>query len=234
MTSMRELLGTLVDLVVPRVCALCGELDVAVCQSCDLRIRESGGVKRTLALPQGAVVVRSAVAAGPEILRLITLFKDTGRSDLATYLGGLLREAWVTHQALAAESSEAETRTRTGIVVAVPQSRRAYRRRGWDPAQTLARAAGCPLDRVLEVQARHVDQTTLRRDARWRNVADTVRVSPERAEIIRGRTVTIVDDVVTTGATMAEVARALTVAGANRVQGLTLASVERRTRQTHR
>jgi predicted amidophosphoribosyltransferase len=189
---------------------------------------------RTLALPEGVVVVHSALAAGPEILRLITLFKDTGRSDLATYLGGLLRDAWVTHQTLAAESSEAETRTRSGIVVAVPQSRRAYRRRGWDPAQTLARATGCPLERVLEVQARHVDQTTLRRDARWRNVADTVRVSPERAEIIRGRTVTIIDDVVTTGATMAEVARALTVAGANRVQGLTLASVERRTRQTHR
>jgi predicted amidophosphoribosyltransferase len=72
------------------------------------------------------------------------------------------------------------------------------------------------------------------RDARWRNVSHTVRVPPERADIIRGRTVTIIDDVVTTGATMAEVARALTVAGAHRVQGLTLASVERRPRQTHR
>jgi len=189
---------------------------------------------RTLALPHGAVVVNSALAAGPEILRLITLFKDTGRSDLATYLGGLLQETWMTHQALTAGSTEPERRTRTGIVVAVPQSRRAYRRRGWDPAQTLARAAGCSLERVLEVQARHVDQTTLRRDDRWRNVSHTVRVSPERVDIIRGRTVTIIDDVVTTGATMAEVARALTVAGAHRVQGLTLASVERRPRQTHR
>jgi len=231
---MRDLLGTLVDLVVPRVCALCGELDVVVCQSCDLRIRESGPVMRTLALPEGVVVVHSALAAGPEILRLITFFKDTGRSDLATYLGGLLREAWVTHQTLAAESSEAERQSRTGIVVVVPQSGRAYRRRGWDPAQNLARAAGCSIERVLEVQARHVDQTTLKRDARWRNVSQTVRVSPERADIIRGRTVTIIDDVVTTGATMAEVARALTAAGAHRVQGLTVASVERRPRQTHR
>ena len=231
---MRDLLGTLVDLVVPRVCALCGELDVVVCQSCDLRIRDSGPVMRTLALPEGVVVVHSALAAGPEILRLITLFKDTGRSDLATYLGGLLREAWVTHKTLAAESSEAHRQSRAGIFVAVPQSRRAYRRRGWDPAQTLARAAACPLERVLEVKARHVDQTTLTRDARWRNVSHTVRVPPERADIIRGRTVTIIDDVVTTGATMAEVARALTAAGAHRVQGLTVASVERRPRQTHR
>jgi len=164
--------------------------------------------------------VHSALAAGPEILRLITLFKDTGRSDLATYLGGLLREAG--------------RQIRTDIVVSVPQSRRAYRRRGWDPAQTLARAAGFSLERVLDVQARHIDQTTLNRDARWRNVSHTVRVSPERAQIIRGRTVTIIDDVVTTGATMAEVARALTAAGASKVQGVTLASVVRLSRQTHR
>lgn len=220
MTNMSQLLAALVDLVVPRVCALCGELDVVVCESCDTRIREPGGVERTLELPEGPVVVHSALAASPEILRLITLFKDTGRSDLATYLGGLLREAG--------------RQIRTGIVVSVPQSRRAYRRRGWDPAQTLARAAGFSLERVLDVQARHIDQTTLNRDARWRNVSHTVRVTPERAQIIRGRTVTIIDDVVTTGATMAEVARALTAAGASKVQGVTLASVVRISRQTHR
>ena len=76
-------MGALVDLVVPRVCALCGELDVLVCESCDRRIRESGGSQRTLALPGGPVVVHSALVAGPEILRLITLFKDKGRSALA-------------------------------------------------------------------------------------------------------------------------------------------------------
>ena len=178
--------------------------------------------------------MHSALVAGPEILRLITLFKDTGRSDLAPYLGGLLRAFSLTFGVLADARNHPEGLPRADIVVTVPQSRRAFRRRGWDPAQTLARAAGCSLERVLEVQARHVDQTSLNRDARWRNVSQTVRVSPGRAEIIRGRNVTIIDDVVTTGATMAEVARALTAAGAHRVQGVTLASVERLSRQTHR
>ncbi len=232
MTSVRDLWGALVDLVVPRVCSLCGELGEVVCDSCDLRIRELGGVVQTLALPHGDVTVHSALVAGPEILRLITLFKDAGRSDLATYLGGILREARWTQESLTAVP--AEGRNRSDIVVSVPQSRRAYRRRGWDPAQTLARAAGFSLERVLEVRARRVDQTTLSRDARWRNVSHTVRVSPERAEIIRGRTVTVIDDVVTTGATMAEVARALTDAGASRVRGVTLASVERLSPQIHR
>jgi predicted amidophosphoribosyltransferase len=80
---------------------------------------------------------------------------------------------------------------------------------------------------LLEVQPRHVDQTTLTRDARWHNVSHTVRVSPQRADIVRGRNVTVVDDVITTGATMSEVARALVAAGANAVRGVTLASVER-------
>jgi predicted amidophosphoribosyltransferase len=88
--------------------------------------------------------------------------------------------------------------------------------------------------KALEVQTRQADQTTLNRDARWRNVSHTVRVSPDRVDIIRGRTVTIVDDVITTGATMAEVARALSVAGARSVQGVTLASVVRASQQTHR
>ena len=234
MMKMRDAWGALVDLVVPRACALCGELDVLVCKPCDLRMRESGGVQRRLTLPGISVPVHSALEAGPEILRLITLFKDTGRSDLAPYLGGVLREASATHKAFTQRQTNGEGRSAVGIVVTVPQSPRAYRRRGWDPAQTLARAAGFSLVKALEVQTRQADQTTLNRDARWRNVSHTVRVSPDRVDIIRGRTVTIVDDVITTGATMAEVARALSVAGARSVQGVTLASVVRPSQQTHR
>lgn len=225
MMRLRDALRTLADLVVPRDCGVCGELDVVVCETCDLRIRESGGARRTLAFPGDSVAVYSAVVSGPEILRLISLFKDTGRSDLAPYLGGVLHAVSATQEAPRARRNHSEGSSGADLVVTVPQSRRAYRRRGWDPAQTLARAAGYSLVNVLEVQARHVDQTTLSRDARWRNVSHTVRVSPDRADIIRGRNVTIVDDVITTGATMTEVARALRSAGAMRVQGVTLASV---------
>jgi predicted amidophosphoribosyltransferase len=227
MNSMRAIWGDLVDLVVPRVCALCGELDVVVCEPCDLRIGEPGGAQRTLELPGGPVVVYSARAAGPDILRAITLFKDSGRSDLAPYLGGVLRSVSAPRDPVVDVVTRTGAHGRGGIVVTVPQSRRAYRRRGWNPVHTLARNAGFSPVAVLEVQPRHVDQTTLTRDARWHNVSHTVRVSPQRADIVRGRNVTVVDDVITTGATMSEVARALVAAGANAVRGVTLASVER-------
>lgn len=228
---MQALWGALVDLVLPRVCALCGEWDVVVCQPCDLRIRESGGAQRTLALPGGPVVVHSARAAGPDILRIITLFKDSGRSDLAPYLGRVLRSVPALGEPVVDVLTRIEGDGRGSVVVTVPQSRRAYRRRGWNPVLTLARAAGYSPVAVLEVEPRHVDQTTLSRDARWHNVSHTVRVSPARADMVRGCNVTIVDDVITTGATMSEVARALMAAGAHGVQGVTLASVERLSRK---
>jgi predicted amidophosphoribosyltransferase len=229
-----EVLSALVDLVVPRVCALCGELDVVVCDACDAHIREFGGTRRVLVTPGCVVHVHSAVVAGPEILRLVTDFKDRGHSHLAGYLGGVLSSVTLTDDIPGLTRAPDIDISRGDVVVTVPQSRRAYRRRGWHPARRLARAAGYRPQEILEVHARHIDQTTLTRDRRWQNVLHTVRVLPDRAHLIQGRRVTIIDDVITTGATMAEVARALMVAGAGSVHGVTLASVERRSRQTHR
>lgn len=178
--------------------------------------------------------VRSAVVASPEILRLVTAFKDGGRTELAGYLSGVLRAVSSAGGHPATTTGAAASGDGDDVVVTVPQSRRAYRRRGWNPVRTVARAAGFRLHDVLDIQARHIDQTTLTRDARWHNVSQTIRVRHERAHEIRGRSVTIVDDVITTGATMSEVARALTVAGARSVRGVTIVSVERLSRQTYR
>ena len=224
MSRLRTLFSDLADLVVPVLCLVCGELDVALCRPCESRLLSSGGVRRTVTVPgHSPVAVHAAGVAGPELLRLITVYKDSGRSDLAPLLGRLMT-AHRPHR-------EAEN---ADIAVAVPQSRRAYIKRGWDPVRSLARAAGYSLTRVLEVQARHVDQTTLTREARWHNVSQTMRVTPTAREMIRGRSVLVVDDVITTGATFSEAARALCAAGARDVRGVALASVERAPRQTHR
>jgi predicted amidophosphoribosyltransferase len=223
-TGIRTVLSALADLVVPAVCLVCGELDVPLCGSCERRILFSGSVRRTVAVSGYPLVIgHTAVVAGPELLRLITAFKDSGRSDLAPLLGRLMSARLPPPGLVAAE-----------VVVAVPQSRRAYIRRGWDPVATLARAAGYSVTHVLEVQARHVDQTTLSRQARWQNVSQTMRVTPGALDVIRGRRVTIVDDVMTTGATVSEAARALWAAGARDVTAVALASVERAQQQTLR
>ncbi len=224
MTRISTVISALADLVVPVVCLVCGELDVPLCGSCERRLLSSGVTRRTIAVPgYPHVIGHAAVVAGPELLRLVTAYKDSGRSDLAPLLGRLM-SAHLPPSGL----------VDAAVVVDVPQSRRAYLRRGWHPVRALARAAGYSLTQALELRARHVDQTTLSREARWQNVSQTMRVTPGALDVIRGRRVTIVDDVMTTGATVSEAARALWAAGARDVTAVALASVERAQQQTLR
>ena len=95
----------------------------------------------------------------------------------------------------------------------VPATSRAYARRGFDHmelvARELARGAGLPLADVL-VRSRARDQRDLGREDRSRNLEGTMRSVAD----VSGARLLLVDDVVTTGASVAEAARALAERGA--------------------
>jgi ComF family protein len=116
------------------------------------------------------------------------------------------------------------------LVVPVPLHPARLRQRGFNPAallaRALARARGVPLaPRALERVRDTPSQTGLHRRARARNVAGAFRVRPGARIPAR---VWLVDDVVTTGATLREAARALRRAGARRVIALCAARTLRR------
>ena len=114
------------------------------------------------------------------------------------------------------------------LILPVPLHRRRLRQRGFNQALLLARALFGPwagsIRSDLLVRTRWTEpQVNLKGPERMNNVRRAFAVTEPRA--VKGRSIMIVDDVYTTGATVMECARALKKAGAARVLVLTLARV---------
>lgn len=119
------------------------------------------------------------------------------------------------------------------LIVPVPLHRTRLWRRRYNQAalltQALARASGKPADplALIRIKATLSQGEMVSAKARRRNVRGVFRVPPQRSDAVKGRAVLLVDDVMTTGATVDACARALKRAGAARVCVLTLARVVR-------
>ncbi len=131
------------------------------------------------------------------------------------FLGGMLARGWLPDGIGAPEA-----------VVPVPLHPRRRRERGYDQAlllaRVLARHFGCRLERRALVRTRYTSQQSLLPvTQRWDNVRGAFAVA--RAGPVEGKRLLLVDDVLTTGMTADECARALKKAGAARVEVLALA-----------
>jgi ComF family protein len=91
-------------------------------------------------------------------------------------------------------------------------------------AHAVAKLTGLPVDCFTLLRVRRTaNQVGLTAKQRRRNVAGAFRAAKSRRELLRGRRIVIIDDVITTGATADACARALKRAGAARVDILALA-----------
>jgi len=152
--------------------------------------------------------------------KAILHLKFHGREYLGHRLGALLARAW-----------EALPETDSAIVASVPLHRSRRRERGFNQAELLAKGLVKSLRkeegglRLVAGSLRRiratVPQVGLSVSARRENVSGVFSVS--RPEDVRNRTVVLVDDVMTTGATLSACAAALKRAGASRVLALSLA-----------
>jgi hypothetical protein len=120
----------------------------------------------------------------------------------------------------------AEAGDTTVLLVPVPSARRAVAARGHDPARRIALAAAGELRRggvparvvaVLRQRRGVADQAGLSSRARLDNLAGALAVAPGGARLLLGGPVVLVDDLMTTGASLAEAARAVRVAMAEAV-----------------
>jgi ComF family protein len=144
---------------------------------------------------------------------LLGRFKFHGGVDLA---GPLAR-------ALAVAVDRAPGLPEVDLVLPVPLAAERLRERGynqaWELARRVARRRGLRAEATLIDRVRNTPhQLALPRAERAANVHAAFVLGPRAREQVAGRRVALVDDVMTTGATLAEIAKVLQRAGAAEVQ----------------
>lgn len=229
------------DLIWPRTCEVCGRpVDRTgrhICADCLNRIpfvptdgccRLCG---RAVAGLEGEYLCEdcSRRATRPHFDRAASAvrFEDKAREMLLAYKFN--RHLWLKDDFV--DWLEAAARARfplAAVDIVLPMPITAFHRidRGYNQSAYLARTLAQRIDRryaanVIARKGRPARQSELDEAARWENAKDSFVV--RRPGWVRGRTVLVIDDVMTTGATLSECAKALKAAGAAQVWCLTLA-----------
>lgn len=161
-------------------------------------------------------VIRSAFVFNTSSRALVHALKYARADYLAGYMGGLMAERFKKYPELA----DAE------LVIPVPLYPKKNRRRGYNQSELLAKAfgpkVGLTADTVSLSRVRDtVSQTTLGRRGRLLNMAGAFSCNNRAA--VKGKTILLIDDVATTGATLEGCAEALKRAGAKKVLAYTFA-----------
>lgn len=192
----------------PVPCAGCGADGRAVCASCAAGLTASIGAE----VLAGVGPVTSGLRYDGVARSVLLALKEEGRVGLATGLA-------VPFAAAVAAATPAD-----GVIAAVPSTRAARRRRGFEPVRLLAARAGIRLTPLFAPARDHDAQKALGVAERARNLDGVF----ARARPVDGLRVLLVDDVVTTGATLAAAAEVLRAGGAEVVGAAVLAATPRR------
>jgi len=217
----------LLALAIPIDCVCCGTEDLVLCVACERRVRQltrhpyrAEAQAPALMDVQGRVIL-PVVAAGvyrDELAKALLSFKSHGQHQLKRVLS----------RALSSTVAAAVHPGSSIFLVPVPSSTSAFVRRGFSPVHLLL---GPPaigsfpdgtqvLDVLRKTRPRRSawgvpgGQKGLGRGARASRVRGSMRVARRKLDAVAGRRCVIVDDVLTTGATLAEAARALHEGGA--------------------
>jgi predicted amidophosphoribosyltransferase len=237
----------LLDLVLPRECFHCAATGRLLCDAC------SRGFQREINFPPvapiGSMPVKAACRYGGVTRSLLLAHKERGQPTLAAPLGRALAAAIRQFTQLSPVA---------GVwLIPVPSGRGVDRRRGSRPLAEIVRVTAGDLrstgwrvgvSQPAAPARRRVDQVGLSDVDRWRNLAAAMVARPFR--LPEWMPILLVDDIVTSGATLSELDRAIRSVGqmpwgaaviatasteprAHGTGGRTSVGVGRSTRRTH-
>jgi ComF family protein len=218
----------LLDLVFPRRCVVCGSDGALLCEKCEGRLERLGNpccercgaptawpVERCRECAGRRIAfagARAAVAYDDAAKRLVGAWKERGQRTLAELAAQLV--------------DEVVARPNADAVTFVPADRDRLLRRGHNPAQRLAEALGARWQLrtvpLLQRAPGRAPQKGLTLAERRRNVRGAFTATGDVP-----KTIVLVDDVYTSGATVSAAATALRKRGARRVEVITFARAVR-------
>lgn len=207
--------------LLPTSCSGCDAPDRALCLSCRVALRPGVHLTRRDDIEVWAALEYDGVAR-----RVIGAYKEGGRTDAAPVLALALHEAVQAPISAWLDRCGEEDLGRVRIeLVTVPSSRSAWRARGYHPVDLLLKKVGLRPSRVLRQRRRILDQVGLGLEERSRNKHESM----SAVRPLAGRNFVIVDDILTTGATIREARRAL-IEGGGAVIGVAVLAQTRRMR----
>jgi ComF family protein len=233
-----RLIATGISTLIPAACSLCGGAsNENICAGChqqffSKRAHRCAQCANPLTDPSAHIcgtclqdppAFDSTVVAtdyAPPVDQLVLALKFGGRLALAPLFADMLRDALL--------QTHAQERTLPNYMIAVPLGTQRLAERGFNQAleiaKPLSQSLGIKLITQLIIRQRDTRaQAMLHPDERHKNIRNAFTVSPTGIDKIKGQHIAVVDDVITTGVTLNELAATLKRFGAARVTNLVFA-----------
>lgn len=211
------MLKLILDLIFPENCLFCGSSEELFCHYC-LQKQKTSVVASKKILNKVSGIKQVIVASDyqqQQLAKLIRHYKYHGIYRLAQPLAEILIACL-----------EVQKFNNIDLVLAVPLHKKRQIRRGFNQAELLAKNISQHFswsisDKVIVRKFNTVAQVKLNKDQRKQNVIGVFEVLDKK--IIKNKRILLVDDVITTGATLSECAKILLKNGATEVQAIVIA-----------